>query len=342
MIQPQRIRVRGDENALPSFHATKAIHQRNKSTPALSLMAQNAKNGNVNTRRAFGDLSNAQPIREDSALPGKPVTQGTDTKPALSQPAQRPLSMSSAKGFLNNLASKPVNPAGQAHVTAIKNTAKSTNVVFRDQLEPVVEKETSKEVIVTTQPARRDERSNGKEIERNLAKKNDDQEEQEYFTVPSEGSTTEAHFAEHSRQSREMVPSQAEVTKPTPAAANVGKPRALRTIPVSKSFDGSYDNRAPDVTGPAMSEVEDSEDEEHRGYLSRTDNTTGGTTTVIYPRATAAMKREILHAQSFVEANQTEEEIEEDFYDSSMVAEYSTEIFEYLRYKEVSFYSNPL
>ncbi|CEJ58251.1 Putative G2/mitotic-specific cyclin cdc13 [Penicillium brasilianum] len=333
--KPQRIRVRGDENALPSFHANKAIHQRNKSTPALSLMAQNAKNGNANTRRAFGDLSNAQPIRENSALPGKPATQGADTKPALSQPAQRPLSMSSAKGFLNNLASKPVNPAGKAHVTAIKNSAKNTNVVFRDQLKPVAEKETSKEVIITTQPARSDERPNGKETERDLARENDEEEEQEYFDVPSEGST-EAHIAEHSRQNREMIPSQAEATKPIPAATDVGEPRALPSIPVSNSFDGSYDNRAPEVTGPAMSEVEDSEDEDPRSYLSRTENTTGGTTTMIFPRATAAMKREILHAQSFVEANQTEEEIEEDFYDSSMVAEYSTEIFEYLRYKEIA------
>jgi hypothetical protein len=61
---------------------------------------------------------------------------------------------------------------------------------------------------------------------------------------------------------------------------------------------------------------------------------------VIYPRSTAAIKHELLQAQSIVEANQTEEEIEEDFYDSSMVAEYSTEIFEHLRYKEVWFCVN--
>lgn len=308
----------------PSFHANKAIHQRNKSTPALSLMAQNAKDGNGNARRVFGDLSNAKTILDDSGLPGKPAV--IDTKPALSQPAQRPLSTSGVKGLLNHIASKPVNPAGKAQATAPKNNVKRANGVFRDQLEPVVEKEPSKEVIASTQPARRDERCNGKETVRNPIEKKYGDEEQEYFDIPSEDFATEVQTGEGGQQHKQA-----------PAAPNVGKPCALPQLPLSLSYDGGSEYPTQDVTGPALSEFEESEDEETRGYPFRTENTTGGTTTVIYPRATAAMKREILQAQSIVEANQTEEEIEEDFYDSSMVAEYSTEIFDYLRSKEVRF-----
>lgn len=316
----------------PSFHANKAVHQRNKSTPALSLMAQTAKNGNVNTRRTFGgDLSNAKMICDDSALPGKPTVQATDKKPALAQPAQRPLSMSGAKGLLNNVASKPVNPAGKAHTTAPTNNIKRTNVVFRDQLEPVVEKEPSKEVTTTTtttQPARYTERPHGKQTAQSHVEKDDEDEEQEYFDIPSEDLATELQTSEVNHPEPEMLPTKVEVVKPAPAAANVGKARARSAHPSRNSYDDSSDY-------PAGSEVEDSEDEETRVYRFRGENTTGSTTTMIYPRATAAMEREILKAQSIVEANQTEEEIEEDFYDPSMVAEYSTEIFEYLREKEV-------
>jgi hypothetical protein len=341
MDQPQRIRVRGDENVPPSFHANKAIHQRNKSTSALSLMAQNAKNGNaIISRRAFGDLSNAKPICDDSVLPGKPAVQVTNNKHALAQPAQRPLSMSGMKGVLNNVASKPVNPAGKAQATATQNNVKRTNVVFRDQLEPVVEKEPSKEGIITTQPARCDERLNAKEIARNIVDKDDDDEKQEYFDLPSEDSAIKEYISENSRQWSAMLPPQVEPTKPAPAVANVGKPRALHVEPLANAGIGSIEYRSQDATAPALSEVEDSEDEETRGHSFRTENTTGGTTTVIYPRSTAAIKHELLQAQSIVEANQTEEEIEEDFYDSSMVAEYSTEIFEHLRYKEVWFCVN--
>jgi hypothetical protein len=320
----------------PSLHASKAIHQRNKSTPALSLMAQNAKNGNPNTRRAFGgDLSNVKAICDDSALPGKPIVQATDKKPAFAQPAQRPLSMSGVKGLLNNVTSKPVNPAGKASTTATMNNIKRTNVVFRDQLEPVVETEPSKEVTTTTQPARHTERPHGKQTAQSHVEKDDEDDEQEYFDILSEDSATEPQTSEVNRPESEMLPKKAETVKAAPAAANVGKPRVRSARPRRNSYDESSDY-------PAGSEVEDSEDEETRAYRFRGENTTGSTTTMIYPRATAAMKREILQAQSFVEANQTEEEIEEDFYDPSMVAEYSTEIFEYLREKEVclGFYSS--
>ncbi|KAJ5690586.1 G2/mitotic-specific cyclin-4 [Penicillium macrosclerotiorum] len=330
--KPQRIRVRGDENVPPSLHATKAIHQRNKSTPALNLAAQGAKNG---ARRAFGDVSNVKTIRDDSVLPGKPAAQADYNKPALSQPAQRPMSVSGIKGLLSNVTAKPVNPAGKAQPAA--RTTKRNNVVFRDQLEPVVEKAPSKEVI-TTQAVRCEERPAEAPVSKNVDK-DESESEQEYFdTLPEESAAVvEASNAGFSNW-REMLPQLSEPSKAPSSAPALEKPRALPAPPHRASLPEVHpEYQRRDTTGPAVSECEEWEDEESaRGYPSRTDNTTGGTTTVIYPKTTAVTKRELQQAKTIVEASQTEEEIMEDFYDASMVAEYSNEIFLHLRTKEIA------
>lgn len=83
----------------------------------------------------------------------------------------------------------------------------------------------------------------------------------------------------------------------------------------------------------------DEEDEEYfeadgyttaRSIRSRGDNTTGGVTVVLAPRITTRSKRELEAARLFVEANKTEDDIEDEQWDTSMVAEYGEEIFEYM------------
>jgi G2/mitotic-specific cyclin 3/4 len=71
-------------------------------------------------------------------------------------------------------------------------------------------------------------------------------------------------------------------------------------------------------------------------YRSRGDNTTGGATTVLYPKVTNKIKNEIAAAKAFVESSRTIEEIEDELWDTSMVAEYGDEIFAYMRELEVS------
>jgi G2/mitotic-specific cyclin 3/4 len=73
-----------------------------------------------------------------------------------------------------------------------------------------------------------------------------------------------------------------------------------------------------------------------RSFRSRGDNTTGGLTMLIEPRVTARSIKELEAAQKFVEANRTEEDIEDETWDTSMVAEYGDEIFAYMRDLEVS------
>ena len=73
-----------------------------------------------------------------------------------------------------------------------------------------------------------------------------------------------------------------------------------------------------------------------RSFRSRGENTTGGGTTVLFPHVNQKVKREIAAAKKFVEATRTPEEIEDESYDTSMVAEYGEEIFDYMKQLEAS------
>lgn len=310
-----------------TFQANKTIHQRNKSTPALSAMALGAKNG---ARRAFGDVSNTKDVhrvsRDDSALAGKPTAKQTDPKPILSQPAQRPMSMSGLKGVLNTVTAKPTNPAGKAQQT-VKNN-KRNNVVFRDQLEPVVEKPISKETVNTKESSKE---STYEEWRREVARPD---------TVQAEIDTDKAAWMEE-QSLKEAGVETCEDTQQLKSYLDQGRASGIYSdTTISDTDEAKADlKNVTDLTPEPEAEVEEWEDAEEDvppAFPSRTDNTTGGTTTMIYPKITAITKREMLRAKEMVESSRSEEDLLEDFYDSSMVAEYSSEIFLHLRTKEVS------
>jgi G2/mitotic-specific cyclin 3/4 len=89
-------------------------------------------------------------------------------------------------------------------------------------------------------------------------------------------------------------------------------------------------------------EEEDEEIYDEQGYTtahsyrSRGDNTTGGATTVLLPKVTNKVKKELAEAKEIVENARTPEEIDDEAWDTSMVAEYGEEIFAYMRELEVS------
>jgi G2/mitotic-specific cyclin 3/4 len=98
---------------------------------------------------------------------------------------------------------------------------------------------------------------------------------------------------------------------------------------------------------PLVSEPEEYWDEEEEiydeqgyttahSYRSRGDNTTGGATTVLFPKVTKKVEREIAAAKDLVERSRTQDEIDDEQWDTSMVAEYGDEIFAYMRELEVS------
>ena len=108
-------------------------------------------------------------------------------------------------------------------------------------------------------------------------------------------------------------------------------------------------HRRPLPPPPLVSEPEEYwEDEEEEiyddqgyttahSYRSRGDNTTGGATTVPFPKVTNKAKKEIAAAKEIVESSRTQEVIEDEAWDTSMVAEYGDEIFAYMRELEVRF-----
>ena len=73
-----------------------------------------------------------------------------------------------------------------------------------------------------------------------------------------------------------------------------------------------------------------------RSLKSRGDNTTGGATTILFPKVNLKVKKEIAAAKELVEGTRTAEDIEDETWDTSMVAEYGEEIFDYMRELEVS------
>lgn len=89
-------------------------------------------------------------------------------------------------------------------------------------------------------------------------------------------------------------------------------------------------------------EEEEDEAYDDQGYTtahsfrSRGDLTTGGVTTLPQPKMTNKVLRELEAAKAYVESTRPQYDIEEDMWDISMVAEYSEEIFEYMRELEVS------
>lgn len=91
------------------------------------------------------------------------------------------------------------------------------------------------------------------------------------------------------------------------------------------------------------------EDDEHyydaeptaRSFRSMGDNTTCGLTQIVEPRVTSRVLRELEEANDYVKETRTEEDIEDEAWDTSMVAEYGDEIFAYMRDLEVGTHSRP-
>jgi G2/mitotic-specific cyclin 3/4 len=80
---------------------------------------------------------------------------------------------------------------------------------------------------------------------------------------------------------------------------------------------------------------------EEQGYTTahsytHGENTTGGVTVIVAPKVTAKVRSELELARIHVEQHMTPDQIEEECWDTSMVAEYGEEIFEYMRSIEVS------
>ena len=118
---------------------------------------------------------------------------------------------------------------------------------------------------------------------------------------------------------------------------------ALTDLPVAEEKIESVQKHVlPPVSEPEEYWDEDGADNyDEEGYVtarsfkSRTDNTTGNATIVLFPKVTQRVKKEIAAAKLHIEASKTVEELEDEAWDTTMVAEYGDEIFQYMKELEV-------
>ncbi|KAJ9639110.1 B-type cyclin [Knufia peltigerae] len=417
--RPIRIRVNNDENLPPVGHNTKTIHQRNKSSPALTGLPPTQGLAAGAKRKVFGDVSNTatsvKPSKDDLALQNKAVSQPT-IKPlyerkstSLLRPAQRPLSVSGLRTFFsggsNNAASdNAVTVPGEGiglHSQAPggkKTLTKRHTAIFKDnRLVTVQETESTsvqsntinelpkgKDVVELThldsqplpcllpstsqtlvEPSKEvseprseislpgiDEVSLEPAVAREV---NNDRYVREAVTTISElpGPPVNSHYDLH-KTSTALPPLSINTSAPAPAATSQQMAVAKLVNPVDTIPPLLSHNNyviAPVEQEEHWEEEEEEEEEdqdnyEEEGYVtarsfrSRGDNTTGGATAVLFPQMNQRIRKELSQAKQLVEATRSPEELEDESFDTSMVAEYGDEIFDYMKSRELKLLPN--
>ncbi|KAI9775108.1 MAG: hypothetical protein M1835_005934 [Candelina submexicana] len=416
--KPQRpvrtLRVRGDENLPPLIESHKTIHQRNKSTPALSTMMNAGGLKAAAKRTAFVDVSNTVknvlPYKDDSAITGKnehEVVQKAILLPpekkqasaALLRPAQRPLTVSGLKGLLNNVVSanqpnistkKPSTDVDLATANTHKPVAKGDTAIYKDptpgpvtqepiglQQEPPAILSTapahqnfaprhhkSQQYLRTEQPVLRRTRSrynaNFPEVEglapelsgiptrsdESSAVRSDgvyvDARDHAYPHLYSDEGTEEQGGKTYNVNGIELTQQEHGQL----VADQVIKEQDRYNVEV-KAIEPSSKHEPPSVSEPEEywddEEYDDQGEDGYttaRSYPSRGDNTTGGATTILFPQMNVKVKRELAAAKQVIEGSKTVEEIEDESWDTSMVAEYGDEIFQYMRELEIKMLPN--
>lgn len=416
VYQPQRptrtLRaIYGDENVIPTAGAQKTIHQRNKSSPALSTVHQAGGLKLAAKRTAFGDVSNtaniSRPSKDDSAIGAKgeygisenPIPAQQEKKASsFLRPAQRPLSVSGLKGLLNNVANSTNLPSVKQPLVDIQqplqHTSQAANIrklvtkkstaVFHDAVvtQPQCSTPEVQKPLPNTAPIA--------PVHRELQSRQQLNESNE-----SQGSRPEPQPAQSKQAGQQVAQemaaalSAAQTSSEEPAVLRsdgiyidehgqvqiYGLEESIEHVEVLQPIDKGVllpvevpyqsektgqdhvldaylakshpePHRRPTLA--SVSEPEEYWDDEgdenydEEGYAtarsvkSRGENTTGGATTVLFPKINHKTRKEIAAAKELIEGSKTAEELEDEAWDTTMVAEYGGEIFQYLKDLEVS------
>ena len=415
VCQPQRptrtLRaVYGDENVIPTVGPQKTLHQRNKSSPALSEIHHAGGLKLAAKRTAFGDVSNVanalRPSKDDSAISAKgefsgldkPISTHQDKKaPSFLRPAQRPLSVSGLKGLLSNAANstnlplvkqplidiqQPLQQPSQATNTRKLGTKKST-AVFKDAVavqpqKPVLEIQKPLSFPAPIAPVHRElqprqqfnEPSYSLDSERKPQSTETNQVDQGTGQPLASATTAQAsseepavlrsdgiYIDEHGQvqfygleesiehvdvlpQSEKALPLPVEVPNPN---RNAGQNQVVDAFLAKSRPETHHRPTLIPVSEPEEywdDGGEENYDEEGyataRSFKSRGENTTGGATTILFPKVNQRTRKEIAAAKELIEGSKTVEELEDEAWDTTMVAEYGEEIFQYMKDLEVS------
>jgi len=372
----------------------KTLHNRTKSTSALSSLLKNPIKGN-SQRRAFADVSNTvrtgAQAKDDliladkgtyDALPLKTLLQPLKEVPDISQqqqrptallrPAQRPLSAIVQKA----LPAVPVSTTASAvpkHVVTEpscdvanirKVLSRRNTTVFKETVPFSTTASAASQNASTQQLAPVHQILEAKE---KPVPSNSEQVATNGVLLESAGVVLPTDIKECSEdliQSIEQTFANSEklhalddqLQHPPAAPSRTSSSETIEQLQTSEGevylpaveLQGAETEAAVVLQQP-IAEVqeywEEDEDEEYydaegyttaRSFRSRGDNTTGGLTMLLEPRVTARSIKELEQAKIVVDLSRTEEDIEDEAWDTSMVAEYGDEIFQYMHELEVS------
>lgn len=318
--------------------------------------------------------------KDDSHVAGKNIPLAkpgisVQERKVLSQRAQRTTSVMGVKTMLNSTIirsgdSAEKQPIGDSHhkSNTRKLLTKRSNVIFKNQLPSVVEvKPPSVESAASLTNHNLVERPSTTNAEKYVRK--DDSSIQEHITSTETAEDDSDQVSSDAGQAviRALVEKgqtdDGDVQHKDEAVPNPPKHAVVETSTSASSKDvRKYESYGPRDSlelvhgrsdhGAAPSEPEEywDEDEDYnddddgyvtaRSYRSRSDNTTGGAMTVLFPKYNQKAYREIALAKQFVESSRTSEDIEDELWDTSMVAEYGEEIFQYMREMEIKMLPN--
>ncbi|KAF2397841.1 hypothetical protein EJ06DRAFT_539286 [Trichodelitschia bisporula] len=310
-LRPRGVTRVRDENApVAQSGPGKLLHQRTKSASALSTLLKNGMNGikaNPQRRTAFADVSNTSKTvaRDDNALPAK----GSDG---------------------------PVKKALQPLKEVSENSALKTAALLRPAQRPlssiVLKSAVPSSVNISTQV-----KSEGVElpVEAPIARKTLTKRSTTIFRETAPARRTTILLTKKTRGpplcSPQLKPSAEKVVLPPVEAAAVPLPLDDLSLPPLAALDSAVEHEE------YWLEEEEDEYFDAEGYTtshsvpSRGDNTTSGFTAVLAPKVTARVQRELESAKIFVDATRPSEMEDEESWDTSMVAEYSEEIFAYMQ-----------
>lgn len=334
----------------------KTLHQRTKSVPAFSTLYQadaiKAANKKV-LGEANANLKITQPAKDDSALGKKGGAETVKPTAVLARPAARPLapksisSQNASTGLTSNntsvapVASKPsglsnisdsvADPPKKLVIKKSTKVLKSADTVSQPEVE--IKKSASLLPSQQAQPSLVSEHQGGVPLPHQEVRKTAIvplRDEPAARPVTQVNSGIPAGF-----NSTEEYMMYIEARAGHVQAPNAHFDRAAISVLPSNAV----------ATEPQYYEDEDDDYYYEDGYTSRSfalhGESTGGVTTVLAPRQTEKVDQELEKARIFVETTRTAEDVEDEAWDTSMVAEYGDEIFAYMKNLEQRMAPNP-
>lgn len=307
-------------------------------------------------RSAFGDLSNTAGHITRHNMPTNSLAKSAIPKPAVATSKVVPFKDENKENAAKNgknadayLRPAQRKPSSNVHASFVQNdhrahpvlkptVAKKATLVYNDEQQQQRPQSLSRQY--RSQPHLKS--VEGPVLRRTQSKHHVHEE----YRAPAEGELYEEPYED----ALEELPREEPAYVPA-ATAPVGLPGPvgpLITVDMKPLQPAAANPAHAMSSGPLLPEDEeywDEDDEDdlydEQGYTtahsikSYGDNTLGATALIV-PRVTSKVQRELDDAREYVESTRPQEDIDEEEWDVSMVAEYGEEIFEYMRELEVS------